>query len=234
MLTVGGEEFCNEWEANTLIKITDPNGNSSFARYIPERDPNMTVYDDVNQILLNEHCGSQGVRRKLDVGQSCSQSSSKEDQLIMDAYATEGQAESQSVPVKVLDPEEVSKTFSELQYEPNGIDEPDCSAIGDEPADKCKEHEKKPLSSTPGVNKKIKLKRSKAINPDEISETKIRRVDREASDAMKNAADKIMEAATLIVNCMTELRPELKSFSNKNYREIQMSTNAIKQLVSKE
>ena len=57
-------------------------------------------------------------------------------------------------------------------------------------------------------------------------------VDREAADEIKMAADKIMEAATLIVNCMTELRPELKSLSNRNYREIQMSTNAVKQLVS--
>ena len=59
-----------------------------------------------------------------------------------------------------------------------------------------------------------------------------RYVDREAADAIKMAADKIMEAATLIVNCKTELRPELKSLSNRNYREIQMSTNAVKQLVS--
>ena len=59
-----------------------------------------------------------------------------------------------------------------------------------------------------------------------------RYVDREAADAIKMAADKIMEAAALIVNCMTELRPELKSLSNRNYREIQMSTNAVKQLVS--
>ena len=59
-----------------------------------------------------------------------------------------------------------------------------------------------------------------------------RYVDREAADAIKMAADKIMEAATPIVNCMTELRPELKSLSNRNYREIQMSTNAVKQLES--
>ena len=49
---------------------------------------------------------------------------------------------------------------------------------------------------------------------------------------MKIAAEKIFEAATLIVNCMTELRPELKALSNRNHREIQMSTNAFKQLVN--
>ena len=59
-----------------------------------------------------------------------------------------------------------------------------------------------------------------------------RYVDYEAADAIKMAADRIMEAATLIVNCMTELRPELKSLSNRHYHEIQMSTNSVKQLVS--
>ena len=90
---------------------------------------------------------------------------------------------------------------------------------------------KKPLASTPGHIKKVK--RSKAVAPGDVNDLKCRKVDREASDAMKMAADKIMEAATLIVNCMTELRPELKALSNRNYKEIQMSTNAVKQLVSK-
>ena len=76
------------------------------------------------------------------------------------------------------------------------------------------------------------MKRGKAINPGDMDTPTTRHVDREAADAIKMAADKIMEAATLIVNCMTELRPELKSISNRSYREIQMSTNAVKQLVS--
>ena len=41
-----------------------------------------------------------------------------------------------------------------------------------------------------------------------------------------------MEAANLIINYMTELRPEIKSLANRNCREIQMSANAVKQLVS--
>ena len=60
----------------------------------------------------------------------------------------------------------------------------------------------------------------------------MRRADLEASVSIKQAADKIMEAATMIVNCMQDLRPELKSIANRNYREIQMSANAVKQLVS--
>ena len=91
---------------------------------------------------------------------------------------------------------------------------------------------KKPLSSTPGCSKKIKVRKNKALDPDEVHKLKFRKVDKEASESMKIAVEKIFEAATLIVNCMTELRPKLKALSNRNYREIQMSTNAVKQLVS--
>ena len=60
----------------------------------------------------------------------------------------------------------------------------------------------------------------------------MRRADLEAAQAIKGAADKILEAANLITNCMNEFRPELKALANRNYREIQMSSNAIRQLVS--
>ena len=76
------------------------------------------------------------------------------------------------------------------------------------------------------------MKRGKAVNPADTDTSTTRYVGREAADAIKMAADKIIEAATLIVNCMTELRTELKALSKRNYREIQMSTNAVKQLVS--
>ena len=77
-----------------------------------------------------------------------------------------------------------------------------------------------------------KLKRSKALNPDDVAHLEVKRVDREAAESMKAAADIIMEAAMLIINCMNDLRPELKALSNRNYREIQISANAVKQLVS--
>ena len=72
----------------------------------------------------------------------------------------------------------------------------------------------------------------RVVNPDEITELEVKRADLEAAQAIKAAADKIMEAGNLIINCMTELRPEIKSLANRNYREIQMSSNAIRQLVS--
>ena len=88
----------------------------------------------------------------------------------------------------------------------------------------------KPLSSTPGAVKKVK--RARTINPDDVAEFKSRKIDREATDSIKAAADKIMDAAMLFINCMNDLKPELRALSNRNYREIQISTNAVKQLVS--
>ena len=53
-----------------------------------------------------------------------------------------------------------------------------------------------------------------------------------AANAMREAAEKITEAASMKVNCMQELKPEIKSLANRNYREIQLSAKALKQLVS--
>ena len=85
------------------------------------------------------------------------------------------------------------------------------------------------FSSTP-ANRKVK--RSKIINPEDIVEMEVKHADLEAARAIKEAADKISDAAAAIVKCMQELKPEIKSLANRNYREIQMSTNAVKQLVS--
>ena len=60
----------------------------------------------------------------------------------------------------------------------------------------------------------------------------VKRGDLQTSYAINAEADKIMEAANLIINCMTELRPEIKSLANRNYQAIKMSANAVKQLVS--
>ena len=65
-----------------------------------------------------------------------------------------------------------------------------------------------------------------------MADLEVKRADLEAAEAIKLAADKILEAAVLISNCVRELQPEIKSLANRNYREIQMSSNAMRQLVS--
>ena len=65
-----------------------------------------------------------------------------------------------------------------------------------------------------------------------MADLEVKRAYLEAAEAIKLVADKIMEAAVLISNCVRELQPEIKPLGNINYREIQMSSNAMRQLVS--
>ena len=130
VLTVGREKYCQYWERDTLIQITYADGNRSFASYIPASDPDMTFHDDVNKILLKENYGSQGAKRKLAL-QASSQCSNKEVQKIAnEILAFEDEISSAPQPITLLNPEDVSKTFSEIQEEAIEPDEPNCSAIG--------------------------------------------------------------------------------------------------------
>ena len=70
------------------------------------------------------------------------------------------------------------------------------------------------------------------MHPDEIADLEVKRADLEAAEAIKLAADKIMEAAVLISKYVKELMSDIKSLANRNYREFQMSSNAMRQLVS--
>ena len=86
------------------------------------------------------------------------------------------------------------------------------------------------VSFTPGNAKK--MKRGKTYGPKQVEMTEVQRAEVEASQKISQAADKIMEAAVLITGCMKELKPSIASLANRNYREIQLSSNALKQLVS--
>ena len=62
-------------------------------------------------------------------------------------------------------------------------------------------------SSTP-ANKR--LKRTKVVHTEEVTERKKRREEMLAANAMREAAEKITEAASMMVNCMQEFKPEIK------------------------
>ena len=127
MLTLGHESFCETWEKDSLVRIDNGDGTFVLASYIPARDPDLTVYEDVNQVLLNENA-SQGTKRKLEMLPA---SQSKPHEVLVQPGTTEGDAENDQYDgIAVLDPEDVSKTFSEIHVEAlENAAEPDCSAI---------------------------------------------------------------------------------------------------------
>ena len=202
-------------------------------------DPDLTVYEDVSQILLKENIQTQSAKKVRVVTSSqeiCSQEETDNEQ---NEVFNSDQEENDPKLYVTLNPDDVSNYLSKVEASNNVlVSQPDqnedLSNKGLNGSDlipmvNSGNIENPKHSSTPANRK---LKRTKPIDPEDINAMEIKRVDTEAANAIKEAADKIMQAAAMIVNCMQELKPEIKSLSNRNYREIQMSTNAVKQLVS--
>ena len=116
-------------ERDTLLQINHADGNTSFARYVPARDPDMTVHEDINQIFLQENIHSQSAKRKLDLLKVSSENWKSVENFAEELNVSHvGNNEYEGI--EVLDPEEVSKTFSEIKDEYCDPEEPNCSAIG--------------------------------------------------------------------------------------------------------
>ena len=127
-MTVGRENFCQDWERDTLLRINHSDGNTSFARFVPARDPDMTVHEDINKILLQE--SSQSAKRKLELPQVSSENCIKSVENSAEELHVSHAENIEQEAIAVLDPEDVSKTFSEIRDENCDPEEPNCSAIG--------------------------------------------------------------------------------------------------------
>ena len=219
--------------------------DTPFVPRVQENDPDLTIYENVNNILMNEQPVSQG-KKKLELSLRQSEGTQNvlddddndaQEQLLIDQVVENQLCIDE---VEILNPDDVSRTLSELEASANGPNELNCSAIGgNEEVHVPTQGSSKisrALSSTPG-NKK--LKKRKAVGPEEVTDVIVQKAELEASKAIIRAADKIADAADKIVNCVTELRsdirtefkPAVTALGNRNYREIQMTTNAVKQLV---
>ena len=106
------------------VQIKEADGNTSFQPLINVPvDPNLTVYEDVDQILLSQNKFSQGARQKLEVVDAVA----SEENFSQESEQNEGDEKSPQ-PFVLLDPEDVSRTLSELP-DNREIEEPNCSAI---------------------------------------------------------------------------------------------------------
>ena len=125
VLQLGHEEFCQRWLGEACVQIEDAAGSKSFVPLVSCLDPDLTVHEDMDQILLAENLGSQVVKRKQKFPQS-SQQSSNEGHI---SFSEGNKNANLTMQPIVLDPEEVSQTFSDIQAESYEPEEPICSAI---------------------------------------------------------------------------------------------------------
>ena len=177
---------------------------------IQREDPDLTDHENISHILLNEDLTQQSAREKVKLVTSSQkehalpsnfveqESNQSEDQLVHENYVT-------------LNPDDVSKYLYGVESGSQVADanyghrsifvETSSTPISAQSHNANVDFQQLKGTSTPANRK---LKRAKAIQPDEITEMGVRRADLEASTSIKQAADKIMEAATMIVNCMQD------------------------------
>ena len=198
-------------------------------------DPDLTQHESISQILLREDLEPQSKKFKL--------ASSSQKQSVLVSYdprqsqdtEKENDIDHQEHYV-TLTPEDVTEIVHGAEYQQCNTKANESGPLTNDalnasgPSEVVGRDFAKPKFSSTPANRK--LKKTKAINPEDITEMEVQRADLEAASAIKEAAEKISQAAVAIVNCMQELKPEIKSLANRNYKEIQMSTNAVKQLVS--
>ena len=222
---------------NARLQVTEADGNVSFLPVIQREDPDLTDHENISQILLQE--GLEQVNPKKLKLITSSEETEIERQESPD-NEKENDHENPDLYVTV-NPNDVSKYMNcsglgpnsnVVEFEvPNQVYEGNQLNISNEHGKEHQEIVNRPKRSSTPANRK--LKRAKTINPEDLTEMEVRRADLDAANAIKEAAEKINQAAVMIVNCMQELKPEIKSLANRNYHEIQMSSNAVKQLVSK-
>ena len=234
---MGHRDYVEEEARNARLQITQADGNVRFVPINQREDPDLTDHENISHIILNEDLVEQSARKKVKLV-----TSSQQDNVVPpnSVELENGQAEDEPIDENyaTLNPDDVSQYLyvvesgsqvDDANVGHRSVVQTSSDPISAQPHNANVEFEQPKGTSTPANRK---LKRAKAIHPDEITEMEVRRADLEASVSIKQAADKIMEAATMIVNCMQDLRLELKLLANRNYREIQMSSNAVKQLVS--
>ena len=240
-MTVGHKSFCEEEAKRAQLQVIESNGNVSFIPIVQREDPDLTVYEELSQILLNEENGASQQKKIKFVTSSQEKLTRERPDKTNDHDVNDNPQENENgdenEPFMTLNPQEAKEYMSNVGNKSfcqtgtglnsSGNSDLNLSAQGFKV---CAGNNDAPKSSMPANRK---MKRCKLVKPEDITEMEVRRADMEAASAIREAADKIKEAAVMIVNSMQELKPEIKALSNRNYREIQMSTNAVKQLVSR-
>ena len=123
VLQEGHEDFCEMWSTKACAQLVDSEGNTSFIPVVPNCDPDLTVHEDVDHLLLNADSGSQNAWKKLEL--PCSTTVGRE--IAANSINMDGDENNPvCAPFVLLDPQDVSKTFSDMQ---NISDGPNCSAI---------------------------------------------------------------------------------------------------------
>ena len=126
VLQLGHEDFCEKWVSKACVQIEDAEGKKTFVPIVPCYDPDLTVYEDIDQALMSGNMSSQRAKRKLQMP--------PDSQVLRNTGLMPNQNDADVEdagyePIEVLNPEDVSKAFNDIREASFGQDETKCSAI---------------------------------------------------------------------------------------------------------
>ena len=124
VLQEGHEDFCKFWLSKATVQLEDSAGNTGFVPIVPSHDQDLTVYEDVAQLMLNDNLRSQGAIRKLDMVGTSQPTQTKVSKENKETDQNDGEEEESGYTL--LGPNDLSKTFIEMV---DGVQGPNCSAI---------------------------------------------------------------------------------------------------------
>ena len=106
------KEFCDNLRESTWVKVIESNGDMSYVPLIPVVDPDLTLYDNVNQVLLSGDINSQGVKRRL----HCDD---QNNELQQQSRKSVNQLHDEDEDCPILDPQDVSECLDNVQNDQN-------------------------------------------------------------------------------------------------------------------
>ena len=101
-----------------------------YAHFIPPFDPDMTPYEDINQMILIGNSELHGAKRNLELAAPSSQPVTLNELCDAEKLKTrDEEVEADYEPVPVLNPEDVFRTGSDINGEVCEAEALNCSAI---------------------------------------------------------------------------------------------------------
>ena len=120
VLAIGHKSFIEKHTMDVSMQIRNASGDPNFMPIVSINDPDLTIYENVNQIILNSQSAPQSANRRLDMSVSGSPACSLDDSDIpaevLNASLIGGpESSTDDQAYESLNPEDVSRTLCEVE-----------------------------------------------------------------------------------------------------------------------
>ena len=109
VLCVGHKSYCEKEARDARLQVTEANGQVNFVPVVSRSDPDLTVYEDINQVLMNDDIELQRAKKKIKFS-TCSQFTESS----TPTQDPENDDNGSSQPYMTLNPDDVSAVLERM------------------------------------------------------------------------------------------------------------------------